>query len=86
MICRLHLQQTHQIPTISTKIPFYGALNIFRNTDLLENVCLFYIRVFQSGFLVTSGFREGMPGVPRNADKSLGILCVVVVIFIALYL
>ena len=27
-------------------------------------------------------FREGLPGVPRNADKSFGYVCVVLVILI----
>lgn len=38
---------------------------------------LVYDSVFQSGFLRNLGFRETIPGVRRNADKILVILCVV---------
>lgn len=42
--------------------------------------------VFQSGFLGTVGFREGMPEVMRNANKILYILYVSFVSFLNLFL
>jgi hypothetical protein len=45
-----------------------------------DSLCIIWISVFQSGF------REGVPGVPRKSDECLGILYVVFLIFIDLYL
>lgn len=79
-------------PHLELRIRIYGTLPAVHGYLLgsvltsLDKLLTVQSVVFQTGFLGTLGFRKGVSGFLRNADESLGILCVVIINFSKLLL